>query len=151
MDDSSSPRCSPYVEVSPLWSRAPARDHQGKPYSDFLMLIPGLKKENDAGIESCLLKIRESLAAYENVVVYVDLNIKLGLLWVSIKPVPGITRQLVHAIQQRIPHAKVVASDFNPEPMSEKRVTENWLSIFRRRVNRQFRLISAKAQRLKKL
>ena len=28
----------------PLWQRAPTRNAEGKPYADFMMLIPGLRK-----------------------------------------------------------------------------------------------------------
>lgn len=127
------PSCTPYIEASPLWSRAPARDENGDPYIDFMMLIPGLKKQNEAGIESCLVKIRDSLSDFEEVVVYVDLNIKLNLLWVSAKPVPGISKHIVLAIQREIPHAKVVASDFNP-PDEVNNQQFNWLLSMGRKV-----------------
>ncbi len=127
------PGITPYVVSSPLWSRAPARDENGKPYSDFMILIPGLKQLNEAGIESCLVKIRHSLRAYENIVVYVDLNIKLNCLWVSHKPIPGITNDLVRAILQQIPHAKVVAGDFNFEEKKENQPGSGWFSSINKR------------------
>ena len=128
MDKSRTPRCTPFIVASPLWSRAPAHDEDGKPYSDFMMLIPGLKDQSEAGIESCLVKIRNSLLPFENTVVYVDLNIKLSLLWVSHKPIPGITTPLVHAIQREIPQAKVIAGDFNPDAKTDNQPPRNWLS-----------------------
>ena len=133
--------CTPYVVSSPLWSRAPARDEQGKPYSDFMMLIPGLKQQNDAGIESCLLNIRNSLQPFENVVVYVDLNIKLSLLWISHKPVPGITKPLVLAIQREIPQAKLITADFNADLTDDNQPAFSWILSFSRRVKQGIKLL----------
>ena len=116
MSDRRAPSCIPYVVASPLWTRAPARDANGSPYIDFMMIIPGLKNSDAMAIESCLVKLRNSLGQFENVVAYVDLNVKLNLLWISAKPVPGITRHIVQAIQQNIPGAKVVAGCRNVKP-----------------------------------
>ena len=135
------PGVTPYVESSPLWTRAPGRDEDGKPYSDFMMLIPGLKQLNEAGIESCLVKIRQSLQPYEDVVVYVDLNIKLSCLWVSHHALPGITQPLVQAIINEIPHAKVVAADFNPDENKQNQPALGWFSSFRYRLKAGIKLI----------
>ena len=138
MSKSGMPRSSPFVDVSPLWSRAPARDEQGRPYTDCMLLIPGLKKRDQAGIESCMVKIRHGLREFEHVVVYVDLNIRLGLLWVSAKPLPGITRHITQAIQREIPEARAVVADFNPE--SPRKARSSWLMTLRRKVSITLRL-----------
>ena len=143
MDKSRSPSCTPYIVASPLWSRAPARDENGKPYSDFMMLIPGLKQQSEAGIESCLVKIRDSLSPFENSVVYVDLNIKLSLLWISHKPIPGITTPLVHAIQSQIPQAKVIAGDFNPDVKNDNQSPRNWLSSVAYKLKNSLKLLGS--------
>lgn len=138
MQKPGTPRISPFVEVTPLWSRAPSRDDQGRPYTDCMLLIPGLKKMDQAGIESCLVKIRHGLQAFEQVVVYVDLNVKLGLLWISAKPQPGITRHITQAIQREIPEARAVVADFNPEsPHKEK---TSWLVTLRQKARLTLRL-----------
>lgn len=136
------PGVTPYVVSSPLWSRAPARDAEGKPYSDFIMLIPGLKKLNEAGKESCLVKVRTSLQPFEHVVVYVDVNIKLSCVWISHKPVPGITRDLVLAIQHELPEAKVVACDFNPEDNKQNQSALGWFSSFRHKITGSLKLLN---------
>ncbi len=141
MDKSRAPSCTPYVVASPLWSRAPARDENGKPYSDFMMLIPGLKHQNEAGIESCLVKIRDSLQSFENVVVYVDLNIKLSLLWISHKPIPGITKPLVLAIMREIPAAKLITADFNADLTDDNQPAGNWLSSLGRKLKNSLNLL----------
>ena len=147
MENPNALRCTPFIASSPLWSRVPARDEDGKPYSDFMMLIPGLKKANEATVEGYLLKIRDSLLTFESVVVYVDLNIRLNLLWISIKPVPGITRHMVEAIQRNIPHARVVAGDFNPDILKDRPLFSGWLTGFRQRMKKNLLLISAKVKR----
>ena len=141
MSDARTPSCTPYLVSSPLWSRAPLRDELGQAYSDFMLLIPGLKQQNEAGVEGCLYSIRQSLIGFEDVVVYVDLNIKLSLLWISVRPAPGISSRIAQAVQREIPHAKVVAGDFNPEEKSDKPLSGNGLSLFVRRVKRRLKLI----------
>ncbi len=114
------PMSTPFVSASPLWTRAPLRDENGKSYFDFMMLIPGLKHKNAAGIEDIVFRIKKSLQAFDEVVVYIDLNTRLNLLWVSFKPIPEISRYMMLAIQQEIPEARVVAGDFNPESLRRK-------------------------------
>ncbi len=128
MQKSRAPSCTPYIVASPLWSRVPARDENGKPYSDFMMLIPGLKQQNDAGIEASLFKIRDSLRPFDDVVVYVDVNIKLSLLWISHQSIPKISKPLVLAIQRKIPQAKLITADFNADLKDDNANNGSWLS-----------------------
>jgi hypothetical protein len=114
------PSATPLISSSPLWRRAPSRDANGRAYFDFMMLIPGLKKKSAAEIEHVIQKVQNSLAAFEHVVVYVDLNTQLNLLWVSFKPVPLISVHMMRAIQHAIPEARVVAGDFNPETLRDR-------------------------------
>lgn len=142
MSEKRAPSCTPYIVSSPLWSRAPARDEYGKPYIDFMMIIPGLKNADEATIQSCMVKIRNSLCDFENVVAYVDLNIKLNLLWISTRPVPGISKLIMQAILREIPQAKIVAGDFNPESFLERKKA-GWLVMLGRRVKNRLRLIAS--------
>lgn len=142
MSDVRLPSTTPYLVSSPLWSRAPARDEHGKPYSDFMMLIPGLKSSNEDEIVACLYRIRQGLVGFEEVVVYVDLNVRLSLLWVSIRPLPGISSRIVQAIQREIPQAKVIAGDFNPETKPDSRFSLNRLARFSPGVKRRLKLIA---------
>lgn len=118
MGKSRLPVGTPFIENSPLWKRAPARDENGIPYNDFMMLIPGLNKLGGPVVEEYLVKIQHCLKPFGSVVVYVDMNIKLNILWISLRPGPGITSDIVVAIQQVIPDAKLIASDFNPNPQN---------------------------------
>jgi hypothetical protein len=116
--------------ASPLWARAPRRDEQGIAYADFMLLIPGLKQQSAAGKQACLIEVQQCLKPFDDIVVFVDLNIKLSLLWVSHKPQPGIAATLVQAIQQALPEARVIAADFNTRPEPEPERQRSWLSLF---------------------
>lgn len=95
--------------ADPLWKRAPARGDDGRPLSDFMMLIPGLSRRSEHRIQATLSAIHETLMRYENVVVFADFNLRLNLLWVSVKPVPGICLELPTALNHRVPEAKLIA------------------------------------------
>jgi len=97
------------MPAEPLWNRVPTRDSSGQRLSDFMMLIPKLRQRPTHQIEQVLRELQQVLAFYERSVVFVDLNLKLNLLWVSVKPVPGICLELPTAIQARIPEARLVA------------------------------------------
>ena len=102
------PRQVKLTGAEPLYRRVPTRDEEGKPLSDFMMLIPGLRewpriKYNDtlAGIQAVLGGCRE--------VVFADLNVPLNLLWVSVKARPGVIVEVVAGLQTRIPEAVLVS------------------------------------------
>jgi hypothetical protein len=133
------PRQGGFVKASPLWQRAPARDEQGRACIDFMLLIPGLKKQTDAVIEAHMLKIQESLKPFDNSVIYVDLNLRLNLLWISARSIPGISKTITEAIQQAIPEAKVVAADFNPDEPAQAH-SRHWLFRLGGRIRRSMRL-----------
>lgn len=127
------PSCTPWLVSSPLWSRAPSRDENGAPYIDFMMIIPGLKQGGDVAVEGCLQRLRASLDPFGQAVAYVDLNVKLNLLWISARPAPGILRQIARSIRQEIPEARIVAGDFNPESFAERK--QPWLVRLGRRIS----------------
>ena len=92
----------------PLRKRVPTHDEDGRPLSDFMMLIPRLRNKPHDFIRSTIDEIQKVLECYEKTVVFADLNLQLNLLWVSIKPIQGIYMELVTAIQMRVPEAKLV-------------------------------------------
>lgn len=94
----------------PLWKRAPARDAEGRPLSDFMMIIPKLSKRPADYIRRTLREIEAVLLAYEHAVVFADMNLKLNTLWVTVKPIPGICLELPTAVKLRVPEALLVAS-----------------------------------------
>ncbi|GJL82933.1 MAG: hypothetical protein DHS20C01_25670 [marine bacterium B5-7] len=95
---------------TPLYKRVPSRDEDGKPLSDFMMLIPGLRNlgrvlfnDRVAGIQAVINSHRE--------VVFVDLNVPINILWISLKPRIGLISQIAGEIQHRIPEALLIAPD----------------------------------------
>jgi hypothetical protein len=94
--------------AEPLWKRAPTRDAYGNPLSDFMMIIPKLRSRPHHVLQDIIKEIQGVLSFYSNVVVFADLNLKLNLLWVTVKPVPGICLELPTAIKLRVPDALLV-------------------------------------------
>ncbi|HSJ48657.1 MAG TPA: hypothetical protein VLA26_07410 [Gammaproteobacteria bacterium] len=107
LTDSRYPLMTPASE--PLRKRVPALDEQGKPLSDFMMLFPRLRDQPRHQVERTLIAIQGVLANFESNVVFAELNLKLNLLWVSIRPVQGLRLEIADAIQNLVPGAKLVS------------------------------------------
>ena len=97
----------------PLWQMAPTRDSSGRRLTDFMMLIPRLRNRPPAEIERAARDIQAVLALHQDVV-FADLNLKLNLLWVSLRPRTGAISELVAAIRLRVPEAVLVAHYAEP-------------------------------------
>ncbi len=92
----------------PLWQLAPTRDSNGRRLTDFMMLIPRLRSRSAGEIERASLDIQAVLALHEDVV-FADLNLRLNLLWVSLRPRQGAIGEVAAAIRLRVPEAMLVA------------------------------------------
>lgn len=105
------PKLSVQFEASsePLRKRAPSRDEDGRALSDFMMLIPGLREKPRHLVETTIQDMHLALTRFNHVVVFAEFNLKLNLLWVSLKPVNGIRLEIAGAIQERVPEAKLVS------------------------------------------
>ncbi|WP_132973234.1 hypothetical protein [Thiogranum longum] len=100
----------PLLDASePLRKRAPAVDENGRPLSDFMVIIPGLRKKSQVRIQQTLKEIHRVLACFGDAVVFAELNLKLNLLWVSIRPVAGIRLEIADALRLSIPDARLVS------------------------------------------
>lgn len=95
--------------AQPLRFRAPSVDEHGKALSDFMMIIPGLRDKPRQLIQQTLFDIQSTLACFQHAVVFAELNIKLNLLWVSIRPLHGIRMEIASAVQLRVPDARLVS------------------------------------------
>jgi hypothetical protein len=93
----------------PLRKRAPSHGEDGRPLCDFMMLVPGLRNRPRHLIDSTIREIHLALTHFSRDVVFAEFNIRLNLLWVTIKPVNGLRLQIAGAIQERVPDAKLVA------------------------------------------
>ncbi len=97
----------------PLWQLAPTRDSAGQRLTDFMMLIPRLRNRTPAEIERASRDIQSVLELHQDVV-FADLNLKLNLLWVSLRPRPGAISELTAAIRLRVPEAVLVGHYADP-------------------------------------
>lgn len=100
--------------AEPLWKRVPTHDDSGGLLSDFMMIIPKLRTRPQHLMQRTINEIQNVLEYYNRAVVFADLNLKLNLLWVSVRPIPGICLELPAAIKMRVPEAMLVGQQFKP-------------------------------------
>jgi len=93
---------------TPLWQVVPTRDENGKPLADFMMLIPSLNKCPKHIIDITLINLQKALEQYTDVV-FVNFNLKINVLWVSVNAKPGVILEMVTSIQRLVPQAMLVA------------------------------------------
>ena len=98
-----------YSANTPLWSRVPTKDESGRYLGDFMMVIKGLKKATPEHRKKTINALTQVLAEYADTVVFADLNMKMSLLWVSIKPKKGMLIELPAAIIRSVPEAKLIS------------------------------------------
>ena len=106
------PRLSlfPLLDASqPLRKRAPAVDENGRALSDFMIIIPNLRKRSEQRIQQTMQDIHRVLAGFDDTVVFAELNLRLNLLWVSIRPITGIRDDIAQALRSVIPDARLVS------------------------------------------
>ena len=108
-------KCQPRVPLAtrldsgvPLWKVVPTRDQDGCLLTDFMMLVPRLRNRSQPYIETTLENIQAVLGGYQEVV-FADFNLPINVLWVSLRPRPGLTLEVVAAIRSRVPEALLVA------------------------------------------
>lgn len=93
---------------TPLWQIVPTRGADGRPLADFMMLVPKLNKRPQHIIDITLFNLQQALEPCPDVV-FVNFNMKLNLLWVSVNCRNGLILELVSVIQKRVPEAMLVA------------------------------------------
>ena len=105
------PRTSlPFHDASvPLRHRVPLHDENGRALSDFMMLIPGRRDKPRHLVDHTIRDVHIALTHFSHAVVFAEFNIRLNLLWVSIRPIPRIRFEIVGAIQETVPEAKLVS------------------------------------------
>lgn len=106
------------LPAEPLWQRAPARDAQGRPVADFMMLIPGLAARPEHERRLAFGRLSGVLERYREVVVFADVNVRLNVLWVSLDGPPGLCAEVSAAIRAVLPEARLVAQ---PQSFAEPR------------------------------
>lgn len=99
--------------AGPLWRQVPVRDARGRPLSDFMLLLPGVRGRR-AQRELWAAQLQAVLGEFGERVAFADLNLRLGLLWVSVQAEPGLNAEVALAIQRRLPGARLVGAQFAP-------------------------------------
>ena len=100
-----------HINDAPLYERAPAYDKNGKPYSDFMMLIPKLNKCSMSELKAKMARLQAVLVNHPEIV-FADLNLKINVLWVSFKPKVGLIEKICIELQANIPEARLVSGEF---------------------------------------
>jgi len=95
--------------AEPLRDRAPSHDENGNTLSDFMVLVPGLKQKPKDLINRTINEIHLALSHFDHAVVFAEFNLRLNLLWVSVRPIQGIRFEIAGAIQERVPEARLVS------------------------------------------
>jgi len=95
--------------AEPLRRRVPTVDENGRFLSDFMVLIPGLKDKPQQFIQAIMNDLHAALAQFNEHVVFAELNLKLNLLWVSVKPQLNLAAEIAGAVQEILPNAKLVS------------------------------------------
>ena len=105
------PRLSVHFDTAgePLRKRAPSHDENGRPLSDFMMLVPDLRDKPKHIIDNTIQDVHIVLTHFSHAVVFAEFNLKLNLLWVSIRSIRGIRLEIATAIQEQVPEAKLVS------------------------------------------
>ena len=92
---------------TPLWQIVPTRGADGRPLADLMMLIPRLSSRPQHIIDTTLRNLQKALEHCPDVV-FVNYNLKLNVLWVSVNCRHGLILELVTSIQNLVPEAKLV-------------------------------------------
>ena len=72
-----------------------------------MILISGLREWPGTKQTATVDKIHGVLNSFTEVV-FADLNVPLNLLWISVKPKPGLILEVYDALKHRIPEAVIV-------------------------------------------
>ena len=91
----------------PLYKYVPTKGVDGKSLADFMMLIPKLRTRPQHEVNEILNKLQQALEQYEDVV-FVNINMKINVLWVSVNVKPGLIFKIVASIHERVPEALLV-------------------------------------------
>lgn len=98
-----------FIPALPLYKRAPREDEDGRPLSDFMMIIPKLRERPDHLVRETVTRIERVLNRFTHAVVFADLNLKLNVLWVIVRPEAKVSWRLPAAINNAVPEALLVA------------------------------------------
>ena len=108
------PRPAPSLEPGgPLWRHVPTRDGEGRPLCDLLLLVPGLRRDQVAR-DLTAAQLRAALDEFGDRVRFANLNLELGVAWVTVAAEPGLTGVVADAIRRRLPGVRLVGNQLRP-------------------------------------
>jgi hypothetical protein len=102
-------KTSPLQSAEPLWQRVPTRTEYGELVADFMMLIKRLQQFHQYKQEQILNQLHQILNGYAAVILFAEVNVQLGTLWVSHRPRPGLGLEIAALIHNYIPEAKLIS------------------------------------------
>jgi len=94
--------------AGPLWQRVPTRTEHGELVADFMMLIKRLKQFHLQKQQHIFSQLQQILNGYAAVILFAEVNVQLGTLWVSHRPRPGLGLEIAALIHNCIPEAKLI-------------------------------------------
>lgn len=94
--------------AEPLWQRVPTRTESGELVADFMMLIKRLKHLHQNKQREIFTRLHEILTGYAGVILFAEVNVQMGTLWVSHRPRPGLGLEIAALIHHCIPEAKLI-------------------------------------------
>ncbi len=97
--------------AGPLYERVPTRDGTGERLADFMMLFPGLR-ERPGGQRGERTRLINGVLIRFPEVVFADLNLRLNLLWVSVRTRPGVILDIACCLKLYLPEALLVAPKY---------------------------------------
>jgi hypothetical protein len=92
---------------SPLYERVPTHDENGRSMNDFMMIFPGLRDLPEVQLRE-KIQLMAAILSQCKEVAYVDLNLPINLLWVSVRQKPGLVLELSSSIKAGIPEAMLI-------------------------------------------
>ena len=95
--------------TEPLLERVPSCDEFGKPLSDLMILLPGMRDKPKPHITRAIQDMQAVLVGFPEAVVFPEFNVQRNLLWVSVRPLRGIRATIASAIRNKVPEAKLVS------------------------------------------
>ena len=97
------------LEGGGLWRYVPVSNSDNKAFCDFMVLLPGIKKNRTLQV-MIRHQLQEVLKGFGDQIIFADLNLHLGLVWVTVTPEPGLCSDVAEAIHSRVDGARVVGS-----------------------------------------
>ena len=105
-------QATPLQSAEPLWQRVPTRTEHGELTADFMMLIKRLKQFHRQKQQLIFNQLQVILNGYASVILFAEVNVQLGTLWVSHRPRPGLGLEIAAVIHTCIPEARLIGQQY---------------------------------------